>query len=165
MQDSKQRIIWLLEDILFLWRWFYHWIPSRILKGATHIFTSHVHVLPLSKFYHLAQFKNLSFLYIFLGARVCWPLLCICRPFMIYEGCLNSNSECCRSKRARNQTSHPSMKKKSIFWKNLLTTNQHLGLWINHDYIPAQWSYPEPELVHFWMLGYGQEVFTIRKTD
>ncbi len=42
----------------------------------------------------------------FWRARVCWPLLCKCRPFMIFEGCLNSNSECCRSKRARYQLSH-----------------------------------------------------------
>ncbi len=36
------------------------------------------------------------------------PLLTVCRPFMTFEGCLNSNSECCRSKRARYQLSHPS---------------------------------------------------------
>ncbi len=26
-------------------------------------------------------------------------------------------------------------------------------------------KYPEPELVNFWMLGYGQEVYMNRKTD
>jgi hypothetical protein len=25
----------------------------------------------------------------FWRARVCWPLLCLCRPFMIFEGCLS----------------------------------------------------------------------------
>ncbi len=46
--------------------------------------------------------RDFLFSYIFCGrARVCWPLLCLCCPFMIFDGCLNSNSECCRSKRAR----------------------------------------------------------------
>jgi hypothetical protein len=43
----------------------------------------------------------------FLRARVCWPLLCLWRKFMIYEGCLESNPECCRSKRARYQPLPP----------------------------------------------------------
>jgi hypothetical protein len=33
--------------------------------------------------------------------RVCWPLLCICCPFCIFERCLDSNSESCRSKQKR----------------------------------------------------------------
>ncbi len=32
----------------------------------------------------------------------------LCRPFMIFEGCLDSNQECCRSKLARYRLSHPS---------------------------------------------------------
>jgi hypothetical protein len=32
----------------------------------------------------------LFFLYIFWRARVCWPLLCLCRPFYIFEKCLDS---------------------------------------------------------------------------
>ncbi len=36
------------------------------------------------------------------------PLHTMC-PFMIFEGCLNSNSECCSSKRAGYQLSHPSI--------------------------------------------------------
>ncbi len=52
---------------------------------------------------------NETFLYIyFFIGLVCWPSLCLSRPFMIFEGCLSSNSECCRSKRARYQLSHPS---------------------------------------------------------
>ncbi len=42
-------------------------------------------------------------------ARVCWPLVCLCRPFCIFERCLgSSNPESCRSKQARYQLSHPS---------------------------------------------------------
>ncbi len=40
-----------------------------------------------------------SFFCIFFGrARVCRPLFRLCRPFMIFEGCLDSNPEYCRSK-------------------------------------------------------------------
>jgi hypothetical protein len=37
-------------------------------------------------------FRTLStiFLYIFWRTEVCRPLLCLCRPFMIFESCLNS---------------------------------------------------------------------------
>jgi hypothetical protein len=41
----------------------------------------------------------------------CLGCLCICRSFIylfIFEGCLKSNSVCCRSKRARYQLCHPS---------------------------------------------------------
>ncbi len=45
----------------------------------------------------------------FLGwAVVCCALLCLCRPFCIFERCLDSNPERCRSKKARYQLSHPS---------------------------------------------------------
>ncbi len=43
----------------------------------------------------------------FWWARVCWPLLCLCRPFCIFERCLDSDPESCRSKQARCQHSHP----------------------------------------------------------
>jgi hypothetical protein len=46
----------------------------------------------------------LFFVYFLLRARVCWPLLCLCRPFYILERCLHSNPESCHSKQAR----HPS---------------------------------------------------------
>jgi hypothetical protein len=39
---------------------------------------------------------------------VCWPLLCLCRPFCIFVICLDSNPESCRSKQVRYQLSHPS---------------------------------------------------------
>ncbi len=45
----------------------------------------------------------------FWRARVCRPLLCLCRPFMILEGCLDLNPEYCRSNLARYRLSHPSL--------------------------------------------------------
>ncbi len=48
------------------------------------------------------------FLYIFWWARVCRKLICLCRPFGVFERCLDSNSENCRSKQARYQLSRPS---------------------------------------------------------
>ncbi len=39
------------------------------------------------------------YLYIyFWRARLCWPLLSLCRPFCIFETCLDSNPESCRNK-------------------------------------------------------------------
>jgi hypothetical protein len=39
----------------------------------------------------------IHFSYFFWRARVCWPLRCLCRPFCIFERCLDSNWESCRS--------------------------------------------------------------------
>ncbi len=50
----------------------------------------------------------------FWRARVCWPLLCLCRPFWIFERCPDSNPESCRSKQARYQPSHLSPPKKYL---------------------------------------------------
>ena len=48
-------------------------------------------------------------LYIFNGpATVCWPLLCLCRPFCIFDLCLDSNPDSCHNKQASYQLSHPS---------------------------------------------------------
>ncbi len=57
----------------------------------------------------LGAFLGYSFfcIFFFWRARVCRPLLCLCRPFMIFEGCLYSNPEYCRSKLARYRLSHP----------------------------------------------------------
>ncbi len=52
---------------------------------------------------------NLFFCIFVWRARVCRPLLCLCRPFFIFEGCLDSNPEYCRSKLARYRLSHPSL--------------------------------------------------------
>jgi hypothetical protein len=40
------------------------------------------------------QYRNTSFL-LFWRASVSWPLLCLCRPFCIFERCLDSNPESC----------------------------------------------------------------------
>ncbi len=40
---------------------------------------------------------------------MCRPLFRLGRPFMIFEGCLDSNPECCRSKLARYRLSRPSL--------------------------------------------------------
>jgi hypothetical protein len=40
----------------------------------------------------------LIFLYTFWWVRVCWPLLCLCRQFGIFERCLDSSG---RSKQVR----------------------------------------------------------------
>jgi hypothetical protein len=49
------------------------------------------------------------FFFFFCRARVCRPLLRLCRPFMIFEGCLDPNPEYCRSKLARYRLSQPSL--------------------------------------------------------
>jgi hypothetical protein len=50
------------------------------------------------------------FVYFFWRARVCRPLLCLCPPFYIFDICLDSNPESCRSKQARYKLSHPPKK-------------------------------------------------------
>ncbi len=72
-------------------------------------------------------------------ARVCWPLRCLCRPFCIFERCLDSNAERCRSRQARYQLSHPSP-------------------WLSH---PPPWlSHPPPYLARIsvatlYLIGTG----------
>jgi hypothetical protein len=44
------------------------------------------------------SFSFFLFLYIFCRASVCWPFLCLCRPVCIFEICLDTNPESCRSK-------------------------------------------------------------------
>ncbi len=51
------------------------------------------------------MFRFILFLYIFWQASVCWPLLCLCRQFCIFERCLDSHPESCRSQQASNQLS------------------------------------------------------------
>jgi hypothetical protein len=53
--------------------------------------------------------RSTFFCIFFWRARVCRQLLRLFRPFMIFEGCLDSNPECCRSKLARYRLSHPSL--------------------------------------------------------
>jgi hypothetical protein len=62
----------------------------------------------------------------FLRASVCWPLLCLCRPFCIFERWLNSNPESSRNKQAlRYQLSHPSFYL-ATYLSNLATQLPHL---------------------------------------
>ncbi len=71
-------------------------------------------------------FRNILFYgYFFWRARVCQPLLRLCRPFMIFEGCLDSNPKCCRSKLARYRLSHPSLPK---YWQP-----PAFGAWRGHS--------------------------------
>ncbi len=49
---------------------------------------------------------------LFLRATVCRPLLCLCRPFCIFERCLDSNPEKCRS----NVATHPSINPLQRLW-------------------------------------------------
>jgi hypothetical protein len=56
----------------------------------------------LLRTFRLGRYVSETFLNIFL-AGVCWPLLCLCRPKCIFESCLDSNPESCRSKQARYQ--------------------------------------------------------------
>jgi hypothetical protein len=58
-------------------------------------------------FFFVIEFLFYSFKNVFGG--LCWPVLCLCRPFCISERCLDSNpAESCRSKHVRYQLSHPS---------------------------------------------------------
>ncbi len=50
---------------------------------------------------------SLIFLAIFWWVRVCWTLLCLCRPFCIFERSLHSDPEsCCRDRLATNLATH-----------------------------------------------------------
>ncbi len=62
-----------------------------------------------SKTSSLRCFPTEFFLYIFWRSSEGWPLLCLFRPFCIFQRCLNSNPESCRiaSRRATNLASHP----------------------------------------------------------
>ncbi len=75
--------------------------PARWIGKTIHIRKLHVNCT-----YMLYNFFGG---YFFLRSRVWWPLLCLWRPFCIFEKCLDSNPERCRSKQVRYQlSSHPS---------------------------------------------------------
>jgi hypothetical protein len=60
-------------------------------------------------FCYLFSSRKVFFVYrIFLAGQIECVLLCLCRPFCIFERCLDWNPESCRSKQARCQLSHPS---------------------------------------------------------
>jgi hypothetical protein len=81
------------------------------------------HLLNLGNtFYLSAIFSFYYYFFFFLRTRVCWPLLCLCRPFCIFERCLNSNPESCRSKhrRATNLATHLPLFTDLIFVPSIL---------------------------------------------
>ena len=47
---------------------------------------------------HTLVYLSITFCIFF---EVCWPLLCLCRPFCIFESCLDSNPKSCLSKQVR----------------------------------------------------------------
>jgi hypothetical protein len=74
---------------------------------------------PADLFAHPSSFSCLlkTIFTSFLRARMCWPLLCLCRPFCNFD-MSDSNPESCQSKQTRycnlathlpNQLSHPSL--------------------------------------------------------
>ncbi len=68
-------------------------------------------------------------MYLFLAGKLDYvggSFTLLCRPFMIFEGCLDTNPQCCRRKLARYQLSHPylSLSQPSLFFKwHLLSEN------------------------------------------
>ncbi len=65
---------------------------------------------------------------------MCWPLLCLCRAFCIFERCLDSNPETCRSKQRRYQLRHPS------FTLNIFTSLDPTESGSNPDFYPQHQS-------------------------
>ncbi len=65
-----------------------------------------VHLSGIKQFF--ADVIHFFVIFFFGGARVCWPLLCLCTALYFFERCLDSNPESCRSKHAHYQLSHPS---------------------------------------------------------
>ncbi len=63
---------------------------------------------PLQDASYLGNGLKLFLFLFFWRARVYWPLLCLCRPFCMFDRCMDSNPENCRSKQARYQLGHPS---------------------------------------------------------
>ncbi len=72
------------------------------------------------------------FFCIFFGRLVCWPLLCWCRSFCIFERCLDPNPESWSSKQARYKLNHPSPSKILVFvqwWRWALRRSDPAGCW------------------------------------
>jgi hypothetical protein len=69
----------------------FHYTEDRLYT------VQHLNIILVSKlFIHNVHIYFFMFLYIFWRARVRWPLLSLCRLFMIFEKCLDSNPEGCR---------------------------------------------------------------------
>ncbi len=129
---DKRRILTIWKAWCFLWRAEGLSMSLEILhvgQSGTLVFIIQTNNVRIPKCWKRADQENVmyylrkrhvfDFLYTFWWARVCLPLLCLCRPFCIFERCLDSS---CRSKQARYQLSHPS----PIFF--YLSINQHVIL-------------------------------------
>ncbi len=86
------------------------------------------------------------FFIFFWRARVCRPLVRLCRPFMIFEGWLDSNPEFCRSKLARYRLSHLSP---SVFAGAGKT--EFLKVKSCYDHQCCGSGVPEPVLFNSWI--------------
>jgi hypothetical protein len=86
--------------IIFTLRSF--WGVGKLMSFATVSF-SPVSLLSATNYRRWRWYRRqiIFFVYLYSWARVCWPLLCLCRPFCIFKTCLDSNPESCRSKQAR----------------------------------------------------------------
>jgi len=82
---------------------------------------------------------NFYFILFFWRLRVCWPLLCLCRPFCIFERCLDSNPERCHIKQASYQCTNLAI--------HLLATKIIVSL-------PTLWVHKKINSVHLfsWIL-------------
>ncbi len=86
---------------------------THILKGKSH-FWNFWYLWTLSETAQINRGDSRKKVWMFFSytffwrAGVCRPLLRLCRPFMIFEGCLDSIPEYCCSKLARYRLSHPS---------------------------------------------------------
>ncbi len=114
-------------------------LPLPILPWKNSLFFPSLHpywnlTLPHATtplFFRILHFHSF-FVYFLWRARVCWPLLCLCRPFCTFERYLDSNPECCRVKHAGAlptkppislQLSHPSPSDLATHLPNNLATH------------------------------------------
>ncbi len=112
--------------------------------------------VPADLFAHPLSFSCLlkTIFTCYLRARMCWPLLCLCRPFCIFERCLDSIPESCRSKQARycNLATHLPINLATHLPVNLAThlpVNLATHLPANLvTHLPSQFSHPTP----YWLL-------------
>ncbi len=97
----------------------------------------------------LSIFARIIFLF-FWRASLCWPLLCSCRPFCIFESCLVSNPESCRSKQARYQPEPP------IFhYQRTVSHPSHLAVpTVPYGIFPScHLKVPWPPIFHYQLTG------------
>ncbi len=86
------------------------WNCAALFPIPTFTYLWAIYIFPWSVRLFCSKTGGPTWAYIFFWrARVCRPLLRLCCPFMIFEGCLDSNPEYCRSKLARYRLSHPSL--------------------------------------------------------